>query len=262
MSGKTKIHSTACVHPNAVLANDVEVGPYSIIGENASIGSQTKIGNGCLIDGQTRIGKRCHIFSGAVLGSIPQDLKYNGENTELIIGDDNIIREYVTINLGTADHKKTLIGNKNLFMAYAHVAHDCVIGDGNVIANVGTFAGHVTVEDKVVVGGMTAVHQFVRLGKISIIGGCSKVVQDIPPFSMVDGHPAKIFGINKVGLNRADVSSESIIRLKNAFRILFKEKLSMTNAIKKVEEEISADEHVQYLLNFIKSSQRGVSGGS
>ncbi|MCP4649350.1 MAG: acyl-ACP--UDP-N-acetylglucosamine O-acyltransferase [PVC group bacterium] len=262
MRGRTKIHPTANVHPDAVLNDDVEIGPHSIVGEAVTIGGGTKIGSSCVIDGRTTIGKNCQIFTGAVIGSIPQDLKYKGEDTEVCIGDNNIIREYVTINLGTDDHKKTIIGNKNLFMAYSHIAHDCIVGNENVIANVGTLAGHVTVTDKVVLGGLTAVHQFVKLGQMSIIGGCSKVVQDIPPFSMVDGHPARVYGINNIGLQRANVSQESISRVKMAFKILFKMKLSMTNALKRVESEIPQDQYVSALIEFIKSSERGVCKGN
>ncbi len=261
MRTKVKIHPTACVHPEAKLGKDVEIGHYSIVGEHVKIGDKTQVESSCVIKGRTQIGQRCKIFTGAVIGSPPQDLKYKGEDTEVIIGDDNIIREYVTINLGTVSRGKTIIGNKNLLMAYAHVAHDCEIRDEAIIANLGTFAGHVTIENKAIVGGLVAVHQFVRVGQLAIIGGCSKVVQDIPPYAMVDGHPARIYGINSIGLKRNDVGPETIRHIKTAFKILFKMKLSTSNALRKIKDEIPPDSCVSYLVEFIKNSKRGVCKG-
>lgn len=258
MAGNKKIHPSACVHPKAQLAEEVEIGHYSVIGEHVKIGAKTKIGSSCVIDGHTQIGQRCRIFTGVVIGSIPQDLKYKGEQTQVIIGDDNIIREYVTVNIGTAKNGKTVIGNRNLIMAYSHIAHDCVLQDEVIVANVGTFAGHVTIEKKAVIGGMVAIHQFTRVGQLAIIGGCSKVVQDVPPFSMVDGHPARVYGINNIGLKRANVPLESIRNLKNAFKILFYMKLSMSNALKKVNLEVPPDSFVACLVEFVKNSERGV----
>ena len=256
------IHPTACVHPNAKLESGVVVGPYAIIGENVKIGEDTVISNGCVIDGKTRIGKRCRIFTGAVIGSEPQDLKYKGEKTQIIVGDDNTIREYVTINLATGEKGKTVIGNNNLLMAYSHVAHDCVVGNQAVIANVGTLAGHVSVEDRAIIGGMVAIHQFARVGKMSITGGCSKVTQDIPPFSIIDGHPAKVYGLNSIGLKRAEVPAESVKNLKSAFKILFKMKIATSSAFRRIKESIPDDPYVSYLLKFIRKSERGICKGS
>ncbi|MBU4478352.1 MAG: acyl-ACP--UDP-N-acetylglucosamine O-acyltransferase [Candidatus Omnitrophica bacterium] len=261
MSKNANIHPTACVHPKAQLEECVSVGPFSVVGEQVRIGAQTSLGNSCLIDGHTQIGKRCKIFTGAVIGSIPQDLKYKGEKAPVIIGDDNIIREYVTINSGTAEKGKTVIGNKNLLMAYCHVAHDCEIFDEVVIANVGTLAGHVSIEKRAVIGGLVAIHQFVRVGQFAIVGGCSKVTQDIPPYAMVDGHPARVYGINNVGLKRANIPAESIQYLKTAFKILFRIGLATTNALKRIKNEIPPDSHVEYLIKFIENSQRGVCTG-
>jgi len=258
MSMKTGVHPSACVHPKAKLGKGVIIGPNSIIAEHVIIGDKTVIGSSCEIIGRTKIGRRNRIFTGAVIGSAPQDLKYKDEPTKVIIGDDNTIREYVTINLGTIDKGKTVIGNKNLFMAYSHIAHDCVVGDEVVIANVGTLAGHVTVEDRAIIGGMTAIHQFTRVGKMAIIGGCSKVIRDIPPYCMADGHPAKVFGINSIGLKRAKMATRSAKNLKAAFKILFKSKLSTTNALKRIKKELPADAAVRYLMKFIKNSKRGV----
>lgn len=253
-----KIHNTALVSKEAKLAQDLEVGPFSIIGPDVNIGSGVQVGANCVIDGHTTIGKNCKIFTGAVIGSIPQDLKFKEELTYLEIGDGNIFREYVTVNLGTIDHKRTVIGNNNLFMAYSHIAHDCIVGNNCIIANCGTLAGHVTIEDRAVIGGLVAIHQFVRVGSLSIIGGCSKVVQDIPPFSTCDGHPTQVYGVNLIGLQRNGVSNEDIAKLKQAFKILFFSKLSFSHAIEKVTSQLESTQTIKYLIDFIKSSERGV----
>jgi UDP-N-acetylglucosamine acyltransferase len=252
------IQSTAQVAASAQLAEDVAVGHYTIIGPEVKIGPGTKIGDHCLITGDTTIGKNCQIFTGAVIGSIPQDLKYKGEKTKLFIGDNNIIREYVTINLGTVASNKTVIGNNNLIMAYAHIAHDCVIGNNVILANVGTLAGHIIIEDRAILGGLAAVHQFVRIGTLAIVGGCSKVIQDIPPYSMCDGHPACVRSLNKVGLERAGISKEVKDNLKHAFKILFNSGLTIPHALKKVEADVQTLPEVTHLVNFIKGSERGV----
>jgi UDP-N-acetylglucosamine acyltransferase len=255
------IHPTAIVSKKAQLPDDLEVGPYSIIGDNVKIGEGTKIGAFCVIEGNTTIGKRCKIFTGAVIGSIPQDLKYKGEKSFLEIGDDNIIREYCTFNPGTGEGGKTIVGNGNLFMAYSHVAHDCVIGNKCIIANVGTLAGHVTVEDQAVIGGLVAIHQFVRVGRLSIIGGCSKVVQDIPPYSTCDGHPARVYGLNLVGLKRTNMDPSVIKELSYCFKIIFNSGLSIKNAIREIESKRNLSSETIYLIDFIKKSSRGVCRG-
>ncbi len=253
-----QVHSTALVSKKAKLADTVLVGPYSIVGDDVSIGANTKVGAFCVIDGYTSLGKDCEVFTGAVVGSRPQDLKYKGEKVFLEIGDGNIIREYCTFNPGTEKGSKTLIGNNNLFMAYSHVAHDCVVGNNCVIANNGTLAGHVTIEDMAVVGGLVAIHQFVRIGTLSIIGGCSKVVQDIPPYSTCDGHPARVYGLNLVGLRRHNVSKDSIQQLNRAFKIFFNEGYILKHSLEKVEKEVEISKEVSHLINFMKNSSRGV----
>ncbi len=253
-----QIHSSAIVSPKAKLETGVIVSPYSIISDGVSIGKNTKIGAHCVIEGNTTIGKSCEIFSGAVVGSRPQDLKFKGEKVFLEIGDNNIIREYCTLNPGTGQGGKTSIGDGNLLMAYSHVAHDCKIGNGCVLANNSTLAGHVLIEDKVVIGGIVAIHQFVRIGKLSIIGGCSKVVQDIPPFSTCDGHPARVYGLNLVGLRRTGVSRESIKQIDQAFKLIFNSRLSVKHAIERVEKELEKSEEIDYLVNFAKNSERGL----
>lgn len=254
----TQIQSTAQIAPSAQLAEDVEVGHYAIIGPEVKIDAGTKVGEHCVITGKTTIGKNCRIFTAAVVGSIPQDLKYRGEKTEIIIGDNNVIREYVTINLGTAASGKTVIGNNNLIMAYAHIAHDCLIGNHVIIANVGTLAGHIVIEDRAILGGLAAVHQFVRIGTLSIVGGCSKVNQDIPPYFMCDGNPVKARSLNKVGLERAGISKEARTNLKHAFTLLFNSGLTIPHALKKVEEEVPNLPEITRLVNFIKNSKRGI----
>lgn len=252
------IHPSAVISKNSKIADDVEIGPYSVIEDNVEVGSGTKIGPFCTLTGYTIIGKNNHIFSNAVIGSIPQDLKYRGEKSGLIIGDNNIIREYVTINPGTGKNGKTIIGNNNLLMAYAHIAHDCIIGNNTIIANVGTLAGHVLVEDKAIIGGLAAVHQFVRIGRFAIVGGCSKVVQDIPPYSICDGHPAKVRSINTVGLKRAGFDAKKRDILRKAFKILFFSGHPLLTGLEILRQDDSLCEEVAYLIDFVKNSKRGI----
>jgi len=253
-----KAHPSAIISKKAKLSDDIEIGPYAVIDDSVNIGPGTRIGSHCVITGNTTIGSGCEIFSGAVVGSSPQDLKYKGEKNILQIGNNNIIREYCTLNPGTGESGKTIVGDNNLLMAYAHIAHDCLVGNDCVIANNGTLAGHVTVEDKAVIGGLVAIHQFTRIGMLSIIGGCSKVVQDIPPYSTCDGHPAGFYGLNLIGLRRKNVPKDSISQLDHAFKILFNSGLSIKHACQKIEKEVKQVEEVSYLLNFIKNSQRGI----
>lgn len=258
----TEIHPTAIVSPKAKLDDEIAVGPYSFIGDHVVIGKGTKVGIHCVIDGHTTIGERCRIFTGAVVGSIPQDLKYQGEISYLRIGNDNIIREYVTINPGTqGGGGETVIGNENLIMAYAHVAHDCRIGNKTILANGATLAGHVIVEDRAIIGGLVAVHQFVRIGKLAIIGGCSKVVQDVPPYSTCDGHPAQFRGLNLVGLERTGVPSGTIRTLKQIYRFLYRMGLSKEHALEKILEEVDSFPETQEIVEFVQSSTRGICRG-
>ena len=252
------IHKMAIVSAKAKLSEDVEIGPFTVIGDNVVIGSGTKVGANCVIDGYTSIGKDCEIFSHAVIGCPPQDLKYKGEKSFLEIGDRNTIREFCTFNPGTGEGGKTVIGSGNLFMAYAHVAHDCRLGSNCVVANNGTLAGHVTVEDMVVVGGLAAIHQFVRVGTLSILGGCSKIVQDMPPYSTSDGHPSRIYGVNIIGLRRHGFSRESIADISGAYKSIFFSGIPVQRAALNLEAGGNLSKEVSYLVSFIKSSQRGV----
>ena len=252
-------HGTAIIHPDAALAEGVSVGPYSVVGPKVVIGPRTKVGAHCVLEGRTTIGAECEIFTGAVIGSPPQDLKYQGEDTALIIGDRNKVREYVTINPGTdGGGGKTTMGSDCLLMAYAHVAHDCHIGDHVIIANSAAVAGHITVEDHAIIGGLVGIHQFVRVGTLSIIGGCSRVPQDVPPYATCVGYPATVFGINREGLRRAGVSEESRRRLHHAFRVLFESQLSMRHALEQVTHDADHCPELQHLIDFIRQSKRGV----
>ena len=253
-----KIHPQAIVSNKACLSSGVEVGPFSIVEDNVKIGENTKIGSNCLVTGFTTIGKNSTVFNGAVLGSPPQDLKYKDQKSYTEIGDSNIIREFVTVNPGTEDNTKTIIGNGNLIMAYSHIAHNCKVGNECVLANAATLAGYVDIEDKAVIGGLVAVHQFCRVGKLSIVGGCSKVVQDIPPYSMADGHPAKVKGLNLIGLRRARFSKDDIHLIKRAFKILFFEEHTLNLASDIVKKELPSTPPIDYLLKFVKSSSRGM----
>lgn len=253
-----QIHPSAVVSKKAKIGKDVIVGPFTVISDNVVIGADTKIGSHCVIEGNTTIGKNCEIFSGAVIGSRPQDLKFKDEKVFLEIGNHNIIREYCTLNPGTAEGSKTIVGDNNLLMAYSHIAHDCKVGNGCILANNCTLAGHVTIEDKVVIGGIVAIHQFVKVGMLSITGGCSKIVQDIPPFSTCDGHPARVYGLNLIGLRRKGISNAAIKKIDQAFKIMFNSGISVKHAIEKIEKEFELTEEIAYLVNFAKNSERGL----
>ncbi len=253
------IHSTAIIDATAELDTGVEVGPYSVIGPRVRIGKNTRVGPHVVIDGFTQIGEACTIFQFASLGAIPQDLKYRGEESRVVIGDRNVIREFVTINRGTAQAGgETRLGSHNLLMAYCHVAHDCRIGNHVIMANAATLAGHIELEDHAIVGGLVAVHQFVRLGSYCIIGGCSGVNQDIPPYMMANGQRARLFGLNMEGLNRHRFPKESISNLKKAYRIIFRSGLALEKALERAASEMQHSAEVQHLISFIRSSARGV----
>lgn len=252
------IHPTAIVDPGAELDEGVEIGPYCCIAGTVRIGAGTVIGPRVTVEGHTIIGCDNEIFTGAVVGSMTQDKKFDGGISYLKIGDRNKIREYVTLNPGTKDGTETVIGSDNLLMAYSHVAHDCIIRNHVVIANSGTLAGHVEIEDRAIIGGLSAVHQFVRIGRLALIGGCSKVVQDVPPYMIADGHPVRVYGINSVGLQRAGFTKEDKEALKRALRTVFKSGLTLKNAIAKLEEEGLSSPAIGHFLEFIKKSERGI----
>jgi UDP-N-acetylglucosamine acyltransferase len=252
------IHSTAIIHPKAEIGSNVTIGPSSIIGPNVTIGKGCIVGAHVVIDGYTTIGENCRFFTGAVVGSQPQDLKYAGGKCRLVMGDNNTIREYVTVNISTSEENVTRIGDNNLLMAYSHVAHECEIQNGVVMANNVALAGHVQVQDKAILGGLAAVHQFVRVGTMAIVGGCSKVTQDILPYSMVDGHPARWHGINSVALKRNGVSQEVRAKIKKSFRILCRSNLNTSQALEKIRTEFDGCAQIDHLIKFIEGSSRGV----
>lgn len=255
------IHPTALIDPKAEIGEGVEIGPYSVIEKDVSIGEGTKVGPHVVIREGTHIGKRCQIFQFASVGEAPQATFYRGEKTSLFIGDQNIIREFVTLHRGTIKGGgKTAIGNENFFMAYCHVAHDCQIGNQVVLANGATLAGHILIEDYAVIGGLSAIHQFCQVGTHAFISGLTGVSLDIPPYMLASGSRAKLFGLNAVGLKRHGFSEETLKTLKKVYRIIFRSGLTLEKAMKKVEEdEISKTPEVQHLLQFIQRSKRGIS---
>ncbi len=254
-----KIHETAIIHPGAQLGEDVEVGPYSIIGENVSIGRGTRIWPHVHLEGWTTIGEDCRIFTGATIGNDSKDLKYKqGRRTLAVIGDRNVIREYVSISRATGKDDATAIGNDNLLMTFVHIAHDCKIGNNTILASFATLGGHVVIEDRAIIGAQAAFHQFVRVGTMALAGACSKVVQDIPPYMISDGYPSSVRGLNVVGLRRNGVSPEARLLLKRAYRLLFRSNLNTTQALEKIREEVEMCEEVAHLLEFIESSERGI----
>lgn len=255
----TKIDKTAIIHDSAVIGENVEIGPFAYIGEEVTIGDGTIIKNHVSIDKWATIGKECIIYPHASISSAPQDLKYNSEKSFVKIGDKNTIRECVTINRGTFKDETTIIGSNNLLMAYSHVAHNCILGNNIVIANAGTLAGHVEVDDNVVIGGLTGIHQFCHIGKMAMIGGCSKVIKDILPYNMADGHPAVPRGLNILGLRRNKIDKSEISALKQAFRIMFKKELNTTQALEELNNEIKDSKLVEETIAFINNSERGIS---
>jgi UDP-N-acetylglucosamine acyltransferase len=234
------------------------VGPYCVVGEHVTLGEGCKLHSHVVIDGHTTLGARNEIFPFASLGLKTQDLKWTGGLTGVEIGDDNTFREYVTVNSATSDGGVTRIGSHNHILAYAHVAHDCALGNHIVMSNAATLAGHILVEDHAVVGGLAAIHQFCRIGRMSIIGGCSKVVQDVPPFMLVDGNPAETRTINKIGLERNGMSEETQNALKHAYKILFRDGLTIPNALARIESELPASPELKHLVQFARSGERGL----
>ncbi len=248
------IHPTAIVNPKAELGANVTVGPYSIIDAPVTIGADTQIGPHVIIRPYTTIGQRCQIFQFAVIGEVPQDLKFQGEESHLLIGDDNVIREFATLHRGTAGGGGvTQIGNGNLLMAYTHVAHDCRLGNHIIMSNAATLAGHIVVDDFAILGGLSAIHQFCRIGAYAFIGGASAVARDVPPFCMAVGNRAKI-----VGLKRHGFSTATLDILKSAFETLFASDLTLKEAIAQLRQQYPQDAAINTLLHFLEHSERGL----
>jgi UDP-N-acetylglucosamine acyltransferase len=252
------VDSTAIIHKNAHIDSDVDVGPYCIIEENVIVKKGTKIQGHVVIQSGTEIGEGCKISPFASIGGPPQDLTYKGEDTRVLIGNNNIIKEYVTINRGTPHGKGiTKVGDNNFIMAYAHIAHDCVVGSNVIMANCATLAGHVEVDNYVIFGGLCAVHQFCRIGKYAFISGLTGIPKDVPPYIIAAGPRAKPYGLNVVGLERHNFSKEEILILKKAYRLLFRSSLPLNTSLKIIQEELEG-KHIEELVDFITNSKRGI----
>jgi UDP-N-acetylglucosamine acyltransferase len=256
--------SGAQIHPTAIIDPGAEIGPGSIIGPYSVVGAQVVLGANCWLQhhvtlaGPMRAGADNKFYAYCSIGQQTQDLKYQGEPTYLEIGDGNTFREFVTVNRSTTGEGKTVVGHGGNFLAYSHIGHDCTVGNNVVFSNNGTLAGHVQVGDHAVMGGLTAVHQFCRIGRFAITGGCSKIVQDVPPFMIADGNPAEVRGINLVGLERHGFSTESVKLIKEAFRLIYRSKLNTRQAVEAIEKELPASEEVSQIVQFIEQSERGI----
>ncbi|MHB8482373.1 MAG: acyl-ACP--UDP-N-acetylglucosamine O-acyltransferase [Nitrospiria bacterium] len=253
-------HPTAIIHPKAEIEEGVAIGPYAIIGEKVHIGKGSRVGSHCVIEGKTEIGPNCKFYPFISIGAAPQDLKYQNEETSVFIGKNNIFREFVTVHRGTGGGKgKTVIGDDNFFMAYVHVAHDCVIGDRSILANAATLGGHVEVGNDSIIGGLTGIHQFVKIGDYVMIGGASAVAQDIPHFVCAAGNRTSLYGLNLIGMKRKGFSNERITALKKAYKIIFRSGITFTEAVKKIKEQNLNQPDVDRLIQFIEQSKRGIS---
>jgi UDP-N-acetylglucosamine acyltransferase len=254
----SSIHPSAVVDPGAELGRDVEIGPFSVIGPHVRIGDGTVVKSHVVIEGRTVVGAGCLLFPFCSLGQQTQDLKFKGGSTFVSIGDRTTIREYVTVNSGTADGEWTKVGSGCLIMATCHVAHGSDVGDGVIMANGASLAGHVTVEPMAVIGGMSGVHQFCRIGSMAMIGGMTKITQDLPPYLIADGNPGLIHGVNMVALQRRQVSEDAQKAVKAAFKILYRSGLTTTEALARIEAEVQPLPQVEHLVRFVRSSERGI----
>ena len=253
-----RIHPTALVDASAEFGADVNVGPFAIIGPRCVVGAGSTIAARATLEQNVMLGQRVHVGIGAIIGGDPQDLKYRGEETWVSIGDDSAVREYATVNRGTAHSITTTIGRHCFIMSYSHVAHDCHIGDHVIISNGTQLAGHVTIEDRATISGLCAVHQFARVGRHAFIGGCSRVQQDVPPFVRAAGNPIKLFGLNSVGLQRAGFDAAVVAELKRAYRHCFRSDLNLSQGVERARAEVADVPEVRHFLAFIEASQRGV----
>jgi UDP-N-acetylglucosamine acyltransferase len=255
---RSEIHPTAIVDPGVEIGAGTVVGPYSVVGPDVSVGEGCWLQHHVTLMGPARIGARNKFYAYCSIGQQTQDLKYQGEPTYLEIGADNTFREFVTVSRSTANTGKTHVGDGGNFLAYSHIGHDCTVGNMVVFSNNGTLAGHVQVGDHAIIGGLTAVHQFCRIGRFAITGGCSKIVQDVPPFMIADGNPAKVRGINLVALERNNFSAESVRLIKEAFRLIYRSKYNTRQALEAISKELPATEEITQITEFIQASERGI----
>ena len=252
------IHPTAIVDPGAQIGSDVEIGPYAIVGEGCVIGDGCVVAARATLERNVILAPRVKVGSGSILGGDPQDLKYRGEPTTVEIGEGTTIREYATINRGTTHSYKTTVGSDCFIMSYVHLAHDCHVGNNVIISNATQLAGHVIVEDFAIISGVSAAHQFVRIGAHSFVGGCSRVAKDVPPFLKAVGNPVKLYGLNSVGLQRRGFPDNTVRELKRAYRLLFRSELNVSQALERARAELEPLPEVQHFLDFIDASARGV----
>ncbi|MGD9401407.1 MAG: acyl-ACP--UDP-N-acetylglucosamine O-acyltransferase [bacterium] len=258
MEKTVTIHATAVIDPRAELGEGVSVGPYTVIGPDVRIGPRTAIGSHCVLEGWTEIGADCRITHSVCLGQEPQDVKYGGEETYVRIGSGNLIREYTSVHRATGEGNETRIGDDNFIMAYVHVAHNCTVENGTVIASFTALAGHVTVEDHARISGVIPVHQFVRIGRHSMVGGGSRVPKDILPYVKVAGNPLRVSGLNTIGLRRAGFDPETMKVLREAYRLIFRSELNVTQATERIKSELPSIPEIEHLVEFIETSERGI----
>ncbi|MCK5683815.1 acyl-ACP--UDP-N-acetylglucosamine O-acyltransferase [bacterium] len=254
----SNIDSRSCVSKNAIIGKNVIIGPFTVIEDNVEIGEGTVIGANCMVGSFTRVGKNNHFFNNSSVGTAPQDLKYKGEKTFLVIGDNNTVREFVTINRACGEDEVTQIGNNCFFMAYSHVAHNCILGNHVVMANLATLAGHIEIDDNVVIGGLAGIHQFVKIGCNAMVGGMSKIIKDVVPYALVDGHPPNVFGPNVIGLKRHGFKKSDISLIKTVYKVVFDSNHTLKESIKQLESDFEPIEVVTKIIEFLKSSDRGI----
>lgn len=252
------IHHTAIISPAAKLPKDVEIGPYCIVGGDVTLGSGCNLTHHVSLQGPSTFGKNNLFHPFCSIGNKTQDLKYEGEPTLLEVGENNEFREFVSVNRGTGKGEKTIIGSNNHFLTYSHVAHNCIIGNSCILSNNGTLAGHVILEDYAIISGLAGVHQYCRIGQHSLVGGCTKIVKDVPPFFIADGNPAEVSAVNLVGLQRREFTEQDIQTIRAAFKLFYDPKLNTTQAVQALTDELGESPHVTTLIDFVKSSQRGV----
>lgn len=257
MSG-LKIHPTAIVDPGAQLGDDVEVGPYAVVGPQVEVGARSVIATRAILERNVRLGADCRVGTGSILGGDPQDLKFKGEETWVEVGDGTVVREYATVNRGTAQSHRTTIGRKCLVMSYVHIAHDCHIGDEVILSNVVQMAGHITIGDFVTISGLTPIHQFVKIGPYAFIGGLSRVTKDVPPYVKAAGSPMKLYGLNTIGLQRRGFPPETMRELKRAYMLFFQSDLNVSQALERARAELAPLPEVALLIRFVEESERGV----